>query len=1699
MQKQDLTALISVLTNSLDQAPGTAPNGTIQQRIAPLLGADLQQNTLRPATGSSPVVPPLNDTGKTNVNTAFAFSNQLLTESPDVFKSIKNAPAASIITSPVTRKVPVAPVIRPITGITGSGILNTIQTIKAPINTGSISLPIQTVQQITVYRDTDPSNPVLILPVIVSNVRVIIPPKNTSYKIAPGSVWILSKLLCTAAPSGTYTGLTVSGGTIAFNQLLPLANKKIIMPAGDICSLVLNLQQPVDTTVPPQNIGIDALNANVKLPTQFSFNITEGGLKIQGFTDASWQLYGSSNTFQYDASQVPLYNPILNGIYLGCKVTAPKISVTKSASSYFKVRGSTPVIDGYWELPVAVIDITKVNTATGTGALAALCGIGLQANWYGLKDKWVDLRLPLLTATPGLIGVTDIFAQNRYASQHYNLWSNETTGRLSTLDLQYGDNFNLYYVSAQDGAELLSTTVSFLANVDRPVRADGSPVEVKGKNAILYQAFTPASKVFFMYDGALIAENYPPPLNSQLTEVPQEAMALTNALLTVTPTAGILVYGQLADEHSFKKAQMILSFGMYYLLPALPDPYASSIKFAGLRRTTVTGAIANVQAGQVTKKLPLNEVNTLLTGMISWPQPAAPANAPQKPDVAFSIFPLTNNTVFSSSPQDKAMAVSTLAAVNIPDPQKIWDGATSKFGYSGSAMLDVSTNADLMGVSFSTTNITARSAEKEYVISPVDYSAEANLLQILGMDLSTKGKFVRAFTVPEITWEPTINLSAPAPKVGLQDPPAGWLLFGNDGGPTQIFNNSEDTVPIAPIPVSNFIVNSYTKNMSKASPLITASLFTLPFGMRSMAFMYNDGKFPPGYKPSTLSIEPQNFDITPKGVPNVSPKIVTGGLQISAKGQVDPSSPGSSASFMGFTIQLRNLLNANGTPVNASILGPDVETIFNGQFEPPLVHKVGVPVERIDFSGYGASMFSNWQDPFASIAATSQAKFDVITGRTSLEVIQVKSLVYPWGIRVVRTITMYRTGSALIYRVDSGWRAETDGVYDFSYKDHNGTQIANPYIFHPGLVKGVYDVKNIIDNDLQPFTANWTRNAGETFIAPESQIQGPVPAGGVVEKVILQPVYFDADAQIDGVVQGADSNGRVPSKQMIGYVQLSPRGEPISPALFNQLLASQAGSLGGPVDCIVDIGKSGQKMRVTRVDVSNSVDGGGVNPVFAGTARGTVILPKDGSWSIVQHNMATNSVSAVDNNAAVPLIRIGQLLANGTSEYDAQQIRLANPADLLKAPDANTVNYGLLQNTATQKVLYQLPAYTKNAKQLQSKGNKFPLAKFADAFHLVNSTGIFPNPTDIPNMDMKDYAVNIVDQGYKLLNNLNPGKILQQVLPSPFYFVNTKDVKLYIEYNTTDQQGNAGSNLNYDLDSVAEKWISSAKNITLNVDLGPFTKMVYINGDFDSSNGIDSAFNIPELKFGPDLKPIVDILQILESLSGGDYVAVAKKALQIAMSNGGDNWEYKFHADKEIATIQFPPGYLDGPTTPLRLTAGLKVGAYFNESLSLTTDPSSLIPSAGAYFEFDGGMQIMCVSLAAATVYAVGQVVVKLSADIKTGPSLYMKFGFGVELMVGLPVVGNVSVTYMVGIEMTLSTTEIKITAYLLFKGEASLLGGIVDITITIEASGTVDRKLGGTPSTDITAQVTFAIDISIFLVININFSKSWAESRQIA
>ena len=83
--------------------------------------------------------------------------------------------------------------------------------------------------------------------------------------------------------------------------------------------------------------------------------------------------------------------------------------------------------------------------------------------------------------------------------------------------------------------------------------------------------------------------------------------------------------------------------------------------------------------------------------------------------------------------------------------------------------------------------------------------------------------------------------------------------------------------------------------------------------------------------------------------------------------------------------------------------------------------------------------------------------------------IQVKSLIYPWGIHVVRTITILRTASGYEYRVDSGWKAESDGKFDFRLhvvdddvpkppKQH----VESPYKIHPGVIKGLYNIKILL-------------------------------------------------------------------------------------------------------------------------------------------------------------------------------------------------------------------------------------------------------------------------------------------------------------------------------------------------------------------------------------------------------------------------------------------------------------------------------------------------------------------------------------------------------------------------------------------------------------------------------------------------------------
>ncbi len=391
-------------------------------------------------------------------------------------------------------------------------------------------------------------------------------------------------------------------------------------------------------------------------------------------------------------------------------------------------------------------------------------------------------------------------------------------------------------------------------------------------------------------------------------------------------------------------------------------------------------------------------------------------------------------------------------------------------------------------------------------------------------------------------------------------------------------------------------------------------------------------------------------------------------------------------------------------------------------------------------------------------------------------------------------------------------------------------------------------------------------------------------------------------------------------------------------------------------------------------------------------------------------------------------------------------------------------------------------------------------------------------------IEAKKQGESIVDQGFKLLSgkaNEGLNKALAFDLP-PFEtdLVNMEGLRIYIQYATTEKRKGqpdkyVDSKLNFDIDSfaadAAKTWKSRLNNLAMVVDLGDFDGLMKIKGNFDSKKGSESGYKgekdsdfptlgypTPDVEFHKDLQPVIDLLQVLASLSEGDYGAVMKKGLEIAMSNAGEIWEYKFEAKKEIPLVRFPPeeNLYNAPTTPLKLEAGLELGVYFNAALKVTTDPKQLLPTAGAYIGFRGGLQVLCASVGVGSIFAVGEVALQIACDTKIGPSLTMKFGFGVSIAVGLPVIGTVSVTYIVGCELYATMSLFKVTAYMLFKGHASLVGGLVSVTIYIEASGSITRQ---GDVTDCTASVTFGLDISICFIIDISFEETWQETRQIA
>lgn len=1591
-----------------------------------------------------------------------------------------------------------------------------------------------------------------------------------NYDVAAGSFYVRADMLANNAPNSRYVGFLVKDGRIQLSADPVLQGEKLILAATTSVQVSLDLDQAPNPANAKSKHGKDAFEAKINTPTKLNFSFT-GASKIQlkEISDAQCIVYGEKASFKR-SNKVPKYNSQLSRLLIPFDCSESEFAPKKQKSPMVEFSGSAPIQDSWWAIPAAELDIAAPLEVAGSGGILQLLQSGIKLKWQGLQARKLLLENPFLLVDVGRIGITDMFSNGEGAFQEIDHWKDDLNEHGTSISLSLKKDALFLYNSLAEGTEMIAGLVNSEIKVDRPLQVNGLPVSVKTKNSALILAGSDAKKLIYLFDDNILWDNKLP--FSKVPDFKSIAIALENALFTISPVNGALVFGECSEDwKKILKSQTFLVFGMLSYMPTLPDPYVANLGlFArqfGDKRKGIDG-IKSWLVCQISQE-PQDEKSDAVAVKFHF----GPANTSTsgQGDIAMAASTVSMNQVKSEAVAGTLKAVNTAAASDngLPPYEDQLDPFMRPYDTEYFALLDVSSNANQLGVSMGfprrdrvTTGIAHSVSESEATISQ-----SGQLISVEGMEVIAPGAMTRLFMMPQVAWEPIFNLTPPG-KAKPGDPPVLFNYYPNDGGPTRILNNHPERIAISPKPLVEFILDKYQKKETSVD-----AQFTLSFGMKALAELSHTN--------AKETIKPELANVRPN-----FPNQMEGGIQIRATagnyGKKDPSEPkmNDSPMFAGFTVQLNNVLGMNGVATGASTLGQSVTEIFNGEFfvnqgNPTQLLSRGVPVSKIDFSGYGASMFSNWLSPSAAIAQTSQARFDVMLGRTGHEVIQVKSIVYPWGIRVVRTITIFRTSSGFVFRTDSGWQPESDGIFDFraKYIDESfpgKLEEKERYELHPGTLRGLFNISNIQeDGSVADFVTSNQIQVGKKYINESGDvIVNSETSDGLSyldQQVKCVAVYFDADVEIENLVQG-HKNGRTPAKKILGYVQLSPPGIPLTPKQLNALLGLQGGLIGGDVDCVMDVGGTGQLMQINRFDISPSEKPGNEfgNPIFVASTRGSVILPKDGSWSMVQHETGTGEVTPLPPHVPIPLIRIGKWVAEkvvSNSDVNNNLVRLAHPMEILRDPVEGTFNYGFLQSTSTQKALFLTPSYKKGVSKLLSKTPPI----FSDAYKLMNGSSIFPNVGDafsnygkamallegvddqgnkvkafienaatdggrkvleLMEITAKEEAGKIVDKGFKLLSgeaNQALNKALAFDVPNfdPLYLVNMDSLKIYIEYKAT--QGAPGnkqyvdSKLNFDVDSfandLADTWKSKVNNVGMVVDLGSFERLITIKGNFDAGKGKETGYAgdkdnpgpldgipLPEVEFSPALEPVIELLQMLAALSTGDYGAVMRKGLQIAMSNAGEIWEYKFEASKEIPLIRFPPedSVYNSPQCPLRLEAGLALGVYFNAALKVTTDPKQLLPTAGGFIQFNGGLEVMCVTVGAATIYAVGSVEVKIACDTKIGPSLMMKFGFGANISVGLPVVGNVSVTYMVGCEMYADANVIEVTAFMLFKGHANLLGGVVSVTIYIEASGTV-KRISSPERTDCTASVTFGLDISICFIINISFEETWQESRQIA
>lgn len=707
------------------------------------------------------------------------------------------------------------------------------------------------------------------------------------------------------------------------------------------------------------------------------------------------------------------------------------------------------------------------------------------------------------------------------------------------------------------------------------------------------------------------------------------AFGLTNAVLRTSLPRTALLIARTRDDGTLLEGRTFFAYALAGMLPSLPDPYAANARAGTRFGAGQQGFLISVhrfdEAGDGLEFiLPPGagiDPSTLIAGSVSTQGAAAGGQT-----MATTAVPVAG-----------ASAVAPMRDAGLFDFER----------QPRIVLLDVSSNASRFGVAVVPPRPEWREEAKRH---PLQWPA------VKGMDFAVDGRMLTLLTLPAVQWEPVRALPGPEPF-------PDEVRFANSGVPTVIDVPSVHLVPVDPLSAYRGVL----ENFRQPAPRTAHARFTLPFGMIARAQLRGPG---PGRTAQAGEVRPTVGDLQ-------------GAHQLRLQAQ-DPSlAPGETAAMPGVVAQLSNALpSGGGAPT--SILGGSVTSIFNGALGPggstPLV-----PVTRIDLSGHGESLFSQWTNPDDPLVGVTKVEFQVLNGRAAHEVVQVKSFLMPYFVPVVRTITLERKGNAVFTRHDSGWVAVRDGAY------------AHPGIAtHPGVVLRATQVTNI-------------RESGASFVVAGDEYVA---------------AYFDTDLILDGAA------APVAARRQIGYVRLSA-GSPMTVGDYVALIG-RVGPMGGPVDATIAIAGGRHRMRLHRVGV------GVAGSEFAMAAWGSLKFPGGGDWSVLEAEDALGAPAPVAADRGLPLVRQGLAGAPTSAPY-----RFADPEDLLDASNPAR-DYGILHAMGTQRAFYRRPRIEAGAPHRLVSSERPVLA---DPMLLATGVGPFPRQADGIPLPSANYALEVRGDG----------------------------------------------------------------------------------------------------------------------------------------------------------------------------------------------------------------------------------------------------------------------------------------------------------------------------------------------------------------